>query len=200
MDRHPDWERLEALMPAVREFQALAQEHGIDDIFQDNGGKILQMLLALNLQGIPGREGNDAVDAEGREFELKSVNIWLTASFSTNHHINVPIINKYRKVCWVFAVYEGIEMRRAYFMPPGSLEDYFQRWDDKWIEEQKDINNPKIPLTFVMEHGELVYTDQKALDLNGAKAIRAQRTKDAYNRKAAKKKAQEELELSLDEG
>jgi hypothetical protein len=135
MDRHADWERLEALMPAVREFQALAQEHGIDDIFQDNGGKILQMLLALNLQGIPGREGNDAVDAEGREFELKSVNIWLTASFSTNHHINVPIINKYRKVCWVFAVYEGIEMRRAYFMPPGSLEEYFQKWEEKWIDE-----------------------------------------------------------------
>lgn len=200
MDRHPDWERLEALMPAVREFQALAQEHGIDDIFQDNGGKILQMLLALNLQGIPGREGNDAVDAEGREFELKSVNIWLTASFSTNHHINVPIINKYRKVCWVFAVYEGIEMRRAYFMPPGSLEEYFQKWEDKWIAEQKDINNPKIPLNYVMEHGELVYKDQKALDLDKAKAIRAQRTKESQNRKAAKKKAQEELKLSLNEG
>src|SRR3546814_6195236 len=54
MERHPDWERLEKLMPAVRAFQRLAQEHGIDDIFQDNGGKILQMLLALNLQGIPG--------------------------------------------------------------------------------------------------------------------------------------------------
>jgi hypothetical protein len=186
-------------MPAVREFQALAQEHGIDDIFQDNGGKILQMPLALNLQGIPGREGNDAVDAEGREFELKSVNIWLTASFSTNHHVNVSIINKYRKVCWVFAVYEGIEIRRAYFMPPGSLEAYFQKWEDKWIEEQKDINNPKIPLTFVMEHGALVYTDQKALDLGAAKAIRAQRTKAARSRKAAKKKAQEELKLSLDE-
>lgn len=144
IDRHPDWERLEALMPAVREFQALAQEHGIDDIFQDNGGKILQMLLALNLQGIPGREGNDAVDTEGREFELKSVNIWLTASFSTNHHINVPIINKYRKVCWVFAVYEGIEMRRAYFMPPGSLEEYFQKWEDKWTAEQK----VSLPLNF----------------------------------------------------
>lgn len=198
MRRHPDWERLEELMPAVREFQALAQEHGIDDIFQDNGGKILQMLLALNLQGIPGREGNDAVDVDGREFELKSVNIWLTASFSTNHHINVPIINKYRKVCWVFAVYEGIEMRRAYFMPPGSLEEYFQKWEDKWVDEQKDINNPKIPLNFVMEHGELVYTDQMALDLDKAKAIRAQRTRDAKERKAAKKKAQEELIASID--
>lgn len=99
----------------------------------------------------------------------------------------------------MFAVYEGIEMRRAYFMPPGSLEVYFQKWEDKWTDEQKDINNPKIPLNFVMEHGELVYTDQKKLDLDKAKAIRAQRTKDSQNRKAAKKKAQEELNLSLDE-
>ena len=131
MARHPDWERLEELMPAVRKFQALATEHGIDDIFQDNGGKILQMLLALNLQGIPGREGNDAVDVDGREYELKSVNIFLTASFSTNHHINVPIINKYRQVCWVFAVYEGIEMRRAYFMQAEKLEIYFRTWENK---------------------------------------------------------------------
>lgn len=196
MKRHGDWDRLEELMPVVRKFQALAQEHGIDDIFQDNGGKILQMLLVLNLQGIPGREGNDAVDEEGREYELKSVNIWLTASFSTNHHINVPIINKYRKVCWVFAMYEGIEMRRAYFMPPGSLETYFRKWEDKWIDERKDINNPKIPLTFVIEHGELVYTDQKALDLNKAKTIRAKRTKESKERKAVKKKARDELKAS----
>src|SRR3546814_14613948 len=71
------------------------------------------------------------------------------------HHVNVPIINKYRKVCWVFAIYEGIEIRRAYFMPPGSLEAYFRKWESKWIEEQKDINNPKIPLTFITEQGRL---------------------------------------------
>src|SRR3546814_5894620 len=91
--------------------------------------------------GYSRREGNDAVDQEGREYELKSVNIWLTASFSTNHHVNVPIINKYRKVCWVFAIYEGIEIRRAYFMPLGSLEAYFRKWESKWIEEQKDRKN-----------------------------------------------------------
>jgi hypothetical protein len=72
MGTHPDWEILEKLMPAVREFQKLATKHGIDDVFQDNGGKILQMLLALNLQGIPGREGNDAVDIDGIEYELKA--------------------------------------------------------------------------------------------------------------------------------
>lgn len=193
MARHPDWEKLEGLMPAVRDFQNLASEHGIDDIFQDNGGKILQMLLALNLKGIPGREGNDAVDVDGREYELKSVNIWLTASFSTNHHINIPIINKYREVCWVFAIYEGIEMRRAYFMPAEKLEVYFEAWEEKWRENEKDINNPKIPLNFVMEHGELLYTDQKKLDLTGAAAIRRQRSKESADRRKAKAQAAAEL-------
>lgn len=195
--RHPDWENLEALMPAIREYQALARKHGIDDVFQDNGGKILQMLLALNLQGIPGREGNDAVDADGREYELKSVNIWLTASFSTNHHVNPGIIAKYRKVCWVFAIYEGIEMRRAYFMDTGKLEPYFASWEEKWNERGgRDINNPKIPLGFVIEHGKLLYSDQLQLDLKKAGQIRAARVKEAANRKVAKAKAKADLAAS----
>jgi len=193
MARHPDWENLEALMPTVREFQALAVEHGVDDIFQDNGGKILQMLLALNLQSIPGREGNDAVDVDGREYELKSVNIWLTASFSTNHHINIPIINKYRQVCWVFAIYEGIEMRRAYFVSADKLEIYFSAWEQKWQHNEKDINNPKVPLQFVLDNGELLYTDQKKLDLRNASAIRAARAKHSADRRKAKAEAQKQL-------
>ncbi len=186
-------------MPAVREFQALAKEHGIDDIFQDNGGKILQMLLALNLQGIPGREGNDATDVHGREYELKSVNIWLTASFSTNHHVNIPIIDKYRKVGWVFAIYESIEMRRAYFMHPENLEVYFSAWEKKWRATGKDINNPKIPMSFVMEHGEMLYTDQFHLDLEKAASIRVQKTKQAQNRKIAKANAQNKLKESAED-
>lgn len=189
MAKHPDWKRLEKLMPAVREFQGLATEHGIDDIFQDNGGKILQMLLALNLQGIPGREGNDAVDVEGREYELKSVNIWLTAGFSTNHHINIPIIEKYRQARWVFAIYEGIEMRRAFFIPGEKLEEHFSKWEKQWAETKKDINNPKIPLKFVCDHGECLFDDGKRLDLVAAAAIRRERTKESASRRKAKAEA-----------
>ena len=61
---------MDALLPAVREYQALAMTHGINDIFQDNGGKLLQVILTLGLTVLPGREGNDAVDADGREYEL----------------------------------------------------------------------------------------------------------------------------------
>jgi hypothetical protein len=189
MAKHPDWERLEKLMPAVREFQALATEHGIDDVFQDNGGKILQMLLALNLKGIPGREGNDAVDVQGREYELKSVNIHLTAGFSTNHHINIPIIEKYRQAHWAFAIYEGIEMRRAFSVLTENLEEFFSKWEQQWNDTEKDINNPKIPLKFVLSNGEPLYTDEKPLDLDAAAAIRRERTKEAANRRKAKAKA-----------
>jgi hypothetical protein len=101
---HPDFERLRALWPAIEQYQALAAQHGIDDIFQDNGGKILQVLLLLDLKTLGAREGNDAVDKAGQEYELKSVNIELTKGFSTHHHMNPVIIAKYRKVPWIFAV------------------------------------------------------------------------------------------------
>ena len=108
MKPHPDQAKLRALMPSIRKLQRLASIHGIDDIFQDNGGKILQILLCTGLTILPGREGNDARDENGREYELKSVNIHLTKSFSTHHHMNPHIIGKYRQVDWVFAVYDGI--------------------------------------------------------------------------------------------
>ena len=154
---HPDEEKLLTLMPAIRELQALAEKHGINDIFQDNGGKILQLILKENLEVLPGREGNDARDSEGKELELKSVNIDLTKSFSTNHHVNQHIIDKYRQVDWMFAVYKGIELQEIYRMPPQDLEKYFSSWEEKWRKTQKDINNPKIPLKFVRENGKKCY-------------------------------------------
>ncbi|HMO66160.1 MAG TPA: hypothetical protein PKE47_13210 [Verrucomicrobiota bacterium] len=43
-------------------------------------------------------------------------------------------------------------------MKPADLEPYFARWDAKWHEAGgKDINNPKIPVKFVTERGELLY-------------------------------------------
>ena len=173
-------------MPTIREYQALALKHGIEDVFQDNGGKVLQMLLALNLEGIPGRQGNDAVDADGDEYELKGLNIRLTDGFSTNHHVNLPTIRKYRLARWVFAIFEGIEMRRAYAVPTDVLEVYFSSWEEKWRDEVKDINNPKIPLNFVIEHGHLIYTDYAELDLVAAAATRKARSKTAAKRRKAK--------------
>ena len=130
-----------------------------NDIFQDNGGKILQVLLVTGLEVLSGREGNDAKDADGNEYELKSVNIALTKSFSTHHHINPRIIAKYRQVNWIFAIYNGINLVSIYKMTPHDLECFYIKWSDKWHESGgKDINNPKIPVKYVMEHGELLYS------------------------------------------
>ena len=155
---HPDKARLDALLPYIRAYQELAAEHGINDIFQDNGGKLLQVLLITGLRILPGRLGNDAVDDEGNEYELKSVNISLTKSFSIHHHLNPAILEKYRQVNWIFAVYEGIEIQAIYRMSPSDLEPYFGKWEAKWHDSGgKDINNPKIPLRFVKQNGRQLY-------------------------------------------
>jgi transcriptional regulator with XRE-family HTH domain len=158
-------ERLNAVMPYIRRYQQLAYEFGIADIFQDNGGKLLQTLVITGLTNLPGREGNDAVDDKGQEYELKTVNVNLTRSFSTHHHINPTIIAKYREVKWLFCVYAGIEIVEMYEVEPEALEPYFSAWENKWEESRvqhgkgRDINNPKIPLKFVQEVGTLIYKD-----------------------------------------
>ena len=153
-----DLERFNQLYSGVSQLQELASKHGINDIFQDNGGKLLQVLLITGLEVIPGREGNDAKDSSGNEYELKSVNTALTNSFSTHHHINPGIIAKYRGVDWIFAAYRGIKLLAIYRLTPDDLEPYYSQWEDKWhTDGGRDINNPKIPLRFVMDKGKLLY-------------------------------------------
>ena len=158
MKKHPDINELNKLYPGVLKLQKLAEKHGINDIFQDNGGKLLQVLLLTGLEVLPGREGNDAKDSDGNEYELKSVNTLLTKSFSTHHHMNPVIIRKYRKVDWIFAVYEGIKLISIHQLSPADLEFYYHKWEAKWHNDGgKDINNPKIPMKYVLEHGEVIY-------------------------------------------
>ena len=158
MKPHPDLSKLKKIWPSITEYQKLARAHGINDIFQDNGGKLLQVILVTGLKVLPSREGNDAQDDKGNEYELKSVNIELTRSFSTHHHMNPTIISKYRKVDWIFAVYRGIELLEIFLLKPTDLEIFYSKWEDKWHHDgRKDINNPKIPLTFVQKHGTRLY-------------------------------------------
>jgi hypothetical protein len=126
-----DLMRLEHALEACRDLQELATRYGIGDIFQDNGGKVLQTLIVLGLRVKPGREGNDAVDDEGNEYELKTLNISLGASrgVTTHHHLNLAILAKYRAVrAWYIALYEGIELQRIYRLTPEELEPVFQVW------------------------------------------------------------------------
>lgn len=153
-----DRKLFQELFPKIREFQVLANRYGINDIFQDNGGKLLQVLLALKLDNIPGRQGNDARNDRGEEFELKSINTKLTRfGFSTHHHLNLSIIEKYRKVSWFFAIYEGIELKLIYKLTPDVIEPYFMKWETQCREQGKELNNPKIPIWFVQKFGQLYY-------------------------------------------
>lgn len=179
MKPHPDAALLDQLFPHIREYQALAERHGIRDIFQDNGGKLLQVILLTGLAVTGTREGNDARDEHGREYELKSVNISLTDNISTHHHLNPTIIAKYREVDWIFAFYKGIELRAIYHMKPDLLEPYFTKWEEKWHKDgRKDINNPKIAGRFVRDVGSLVYMRDptKALD-DLSSALRLERAR-----------------------
>lgn len=165
---HPDFQELIQLWPSVQRYQDLANRHGINDIFQDNGGKLLQVLLLLSLEVLPGREGNDAKDITGMEYELKSVNIELVKSFSTHHHMNPVIISKYRQVPWIFAIYRHIKLQSIYLLTPQDLEPYFSKWEADWHSKGgRDINNPKIPVNFVIKNGKcLRITDNNQLSLN----------------------------------
>ena len=58
MKAHPDKAELDRLFPYIREYQVLADKHGIGDIFQDNGGKLLQIAMVTGLRILKSREGN----------------------------------------------------------------------------------------------------------------------------------------------
>ncbi|HAZ43180.1 MAG TPA: type II site-specific deoxyribonuclease [Cyanobacteria bacterium UBA11371] len=137
--RRSDLERLQDGFESLESLQQLAQEYGILDIFQDNGGKVLQLLILLGLRQIPGRTGNDAVDGQGREYELKTINIRnskgvLKTSFNltTNHHLNLELLNKYRQVeAWYVGIYEGVKLIKIYKVQPSLLESKFSEWQQK---------------------------------------------------------------------
>jgi transcriptional regulator with XRE-family HTH domain len=156
--RRSVFERMQTAFEKVQELQKLAKEYGIADIFQDNGGKVLQVLIMLGLKISPGREGNDALDDEGNEYELKTVNYALTTQISTHHHLNKEILDKYRKVkAWYFAIYEDIELWEIWKVPPSQLEALFRHWEIVIDQTGKELNNPKIPLWFIQTGGESIY-------------------------------------------
>ena len=157
--RQPDLQRLDISLRGLRDMQQLADEYGIHDILQDNGGKVLQVLILLGLKMLPGREGNDAIDADGNEYELKTVNISGKpgAGITTHHHLNLDILDKYRRVkAWYIALYKGIELQEIYRISPAELEPVFAQWEQKIRGTGQQLNNPKIPMRLV-KAGQKVY-------------------------------------------
>ncbi len=157
-ERQSDIARLRSALQGVQDLQQLAREYAIADIFQDNGGKVLECLILLGLRTSPGREGNDAVDADGHEYELKTINAAKSTQVTTHHHLNRDILRKYRAVrAWYFAVYDNIQLTEIYRVLPSALEPKFREWEDRLNAGAGPLNNPKIPLSLVRRAGELVY-------------------------------------------
>lgn len=149
--------KINRLWTNLTELNKLAKNYGIPDIFQDNGAKVLQQLIYLNMSILPGREGNDCISASGTEWEMKSINLETSASgFSTNHHTTHDIIAKYRQVPWTFAIYHGITLTEMYVMTPSMLEPLYQHWEEK-LQTMAHLNNPKIPVKYVRENGIKVF-------------------------------------------
>lgn len=154
----------------LNHIEELAAEYQIYDITQDNNLKLLQTLILFDFKNQPNREGSDAIDRYGHNWELKTVNINLTKSFSTNHHTNLERIAAFRQERWLFSAYEGIVLNEVYAMSPKLLEPYFSKWElkikEKIIEGNSTphLNNPKIPLKFVRQYGVKVYPLSSPID------------------------------------
>ena len=153
------WRQLETL-------QSIAKEFGISNIFQDNGAEILQQLIYLNMKAVPGREGNDGVDINGCEWEMKSLDISKgNAGITTNHHLNHAIIRKYKTVPWSVALYDGIILKKIYIISNQQLQPLFDKWETE-LETRESLNNPKIPLSFIEKHGILIYSEWDDYPIN----------------------------------
>ena len=161
----------------IEKLANLAKENDIDDIFQDNGAKILQQLVLMDMKNIPGREGNDAIDRFGMEWELKSANVALVSGFSTHHHLNLDILNKYKKVPWSFALYENSSLMEIYVLDPRDMKAMYDKWQNKLLgrngeKKMSHINNPKIPIKFVKEKGRRVWPVDEKTPIDPAAIVR----------------------------
>ena len=176
IDYKKDLEEFERLFPYLQQYQELASKHKIRDIFQDNGGKYLELQLRLQLETTGKRQGNDAVDANGKEYEIKTVNVDRPNGFSTHHHLNETIIQKYEKGDWYFAVYRGIELQAIYLMPIKKMEDYYRAWRIILSKPGvSHINNFKIPLADVVTNGESVWQRDEKNPFSLPSSIRGRR-------------------------
>lgn len=152
--------------------QDIAEEFGIDNIFQDNGAEILQQLIYLNMKAVPGREGNDGVDINGCEWEMKSLDISKNnLNITTNHHLNYDIIDKYRTVPWSISLYSRVHLKQIYIIGNEHLVPLFESWEEKLRNLELEgktpsLNNPKIPFSYFQEQGILIYTEGDEYPLN----------------------------------
>jgi len=151
-----DFEEMQEALEHLSKFQAIASKHGVHDVFQDNGGRIIQIILALNLKVLPGRTGNDAVDSDLNQYELKSICVPGGGGFSTSHHLNSKTIEKLKGVSWIFAFFKGNTMVQIYKVPPNKMDKVYRKWVNE-LKFKDHLNNPKVSIEFVKTNGSQVW-------------------------------------------
>lgn len=157
------------------QLQAEASHHGIHNVFDDGGYKELLILRLFGLEKM-GRTGDDAIDADGRTYEIKTVarvnargERKNSLSVTTEHTLTVENLARYRSVyLWIIAVFDQAQPEAIYEITPDRLEPYFGAWEAKLVKQAAvraeggapvHLNNPKIPLKFVMQHGTRVWPE-----------------------------------------
>jgi hypothetical protein len=152
--------------------QERATEHNIHNVFDDGGYKELLLLTLFNLTKLE-REGDDAEDAQGRRYEIKTVARMSSKgarksylSVTTEHTLTQPNIERYRRTfLWIVAVFDQSHPEAIYEIPSARLERYFAKWDAQIVTQLQgggpdNINNPKIPLSFIERVGTQVWPPQ----------------------------------------
>jgi len=151
------------------ELQAEASHHDIHNVFDDGGYKELILLRLFNLRKLD-RVGDDAEDAEGRRYEIKTVarvassgRRKATLSVTTEHTLTKANLVRYRATyLWIVAVFEQAHPEAIYEITPDLLEQYFAAWETRLDVQEAlreeggapvHLNNPKIPLGFIAQYG-----------------------------------------------
>lgn len=158
----PDTELLNNAIQGLRDFQTLASKYGIDDVFQDNGGKTLQITIHMGLKILPGIHGSDAVDDYGNNYEIKTFN---DSKQELAYRKKIPIcrlshniLKRYRSCRWLIGVFDNIYLKELYYLHPKLLEPFFSKWQII-LDENKPYEGRTIQLRFIKQHGTLVWKD-----------------------------------------
>lgn len=148
--------------------ESRANSAGIYNVFEDSGLRTLILCSLLDLRTIPGRLGDDAIDAYGHRYELKTVNVRKSdgvrrsayPGISTEHTLNEAIIERYRRTtAWVIGIFDGHTPKEVWQVPSAALEATYQNWINLIRVRRDTLNNPKIPFQTVRAQGFCVYME-----------------------------------------
>lgn len=159
LEPHDDyWVTAGATNATNRLLEGIGAKHGISNITQDNGHRVLSVKLLLDIEVLPGRNGNDLIDFCGQEYELKTCSLdSKDPAPGTAHHLALMILGKYRKAGFMFAFYHKGALVCLYVLHPNLLNAYFDKWEAEIHAGKTHLNNPKFQINYIRSVGELIY-------------------------------------------